>query len=189
MLLLWIINLFLLNTMIKKTILLSWLSLLFSFYCFAQDTSAYQIQRLKINGLLAERSAKFGQYEESLNARTGIFGFQTKNDIRNSNEILRQIAINDNNIFQELKVLLDYKDVQMQQVQTTANTTSERILNYRKSIKTLQDQNEALGKQLKKAESSKGIAYLMMGIALLGCGVFGFLWKQKDVKRYEEANL
>ncbi len=177
--------------MIKKTTFLSLLSLLLSFHCFAQDTSAYQIQRLKINSLLAERSAKFGQYEESLNARTGIFGFQTKNDIRNSNEILRQIAINDNNIFQELKVLLDYKDVQMQQVQTTANSTSERILAYRKSIKNLQDQNEALSNQLKKTESAKGLAYLIMGIALLGCAVLAFLWnkKQQQLKGYEEANI
>lgn len=177
--------------MIKKTTILFLLCMLVGFYGIAQDTTAYQIQRLKINSLLAERSAKFGQYEESLNARTGIFGFQTKNDIRNSNEILRQIAINDNNIFQELKILLDYKDVQMQEVQTTANTTSERILNYRKSIKTLQDQNEALSNQLKKADSTKGLAYLMMGIALAGCVVLAFLWnkKQQQLRSYEEANI
>ena len=54
---------------------------------FAQDTSTYELQRAKINALLAERSAKFGQYDESLNTRTGIFGFQTKRDIKNSNEI------------------------------------------------------------------------------------------------------
>lgn len=181
----------LLHTMIKKIISLTLLSFLVGFCSLAQDTTAYQIQRLKINSLLAERSAKFGQYEESLNARTGIFGFQTKNDIRNSNEILRQIAINDNNIFQELKVLLDYKDVQMQAVQTTANTTSERILNYRKSIKTLQDQNEALSSQLKKSQSAKGLAYLIMGIALLGCASLAFLWnkKQKQLKSYEKARI
>jgi hypothetical protein len=38
------------------------------------DTSAYQTQRLKVNALLNQRSAKFGQYDQSLDTRTGIFG-------------------------------------------------------------------------------------------------------------------
>ncbi|RYF49828.1 MAG: hypothetical protein EOO38_07055, partial [Cytophagaceae bacterium] len=92
-----------------KTFIFLFLFIGIFYSALAQDTSAYEIQRAKINALLAERSAKFGQYDESLNTRTGIFGFQTKRDIRNSNEILRQIALNDNTIFRELKVLLDYK--------------------------------------------------------------------------------
>lgn len=177
--------------MTKKILSLTLFAIFLSFYAIAQDTTAYQIQRLKINGLLAERSAKFGQYEESLNARTGIFGFQTKADIRNSNEILREIAINDNNIFQELKVLLDYKDVQMQEIQTSAQTTSDRILNYRKSIKTLQDQNQDLSTQLAKTESAKGIAYLLMAIAVVGCAVLAYFLnlKQKQLKGYEKARI
>lgn len=177
--------------MIKKLSSLLLLYMFFSTNAFAQDTTAYQIQRLKINGLLAERSAKFGQYEESLNARTGIFGFQTKADIRNSNEILREIAINDNHIFQELKVLLDYKDVQMQEIKTSAQTTSDRILNYRKSIKTLQDQNQDLSTQLEKAESAKGIAYLLMAIAVIACAVLAYFLnlKQKQLKNHEKARI
>jgi hypothetical protein len=48
------------------------------------DTSAYQTQRLKVNALLNQRSAKFGQYDQSLDTRTGIFGFQTKSDVKNT---------------------------------------------------------------------------------------------------------
>lgn len=108
------------------------------------DTSAYQTQRLKINSLLAERSAKFGQYELSLSARTGIFGLQTKQDLKNSNEILRTIILNDNNIFREIKILMNYKDLQVQEVETKASTTSKRIENYMVAIKKLQDQNKEL---------------------------------------------
>ncbi len=120
------------------------------------DTNSYQSQRLKINALLKERSSRFGQYDQSLNQRTGIFGFQTKKDIKNSNEILRQIVLNDNNIFKELKVLLDYKDLQVQEVKSTAEASNDRIRSYMASIKKLQDQNEILRKQISEQEKESG---------------------------------
>lgn len=123
----------------------------------SKDTSAYQTQRLRINALLSERSAKFGQYDQSLNSRTGIFGLQTKKDIRNSNEILRQIVLDDNNIFKELKTLMDYKDLEVKQVQTSAEQTTDRVQNYKVAIKTLQDKNEELSKELKSIKKGKSL--------------------------------
>ncbi|TKC10933.1 hypothetical protein FA048_09025 [Pedobacter polaris] len=173
----------------NKTI---FLLLLFPFLLtniYAQDTSAYEIQRAKINALLAERSAKFGQYDESLNARTGIFGFQTKRDIKNSNEILRQIAINDNEIFTQLKVLMDYKDLQAEQIKTAANSNSESIQNYRKTIKDLQEQNQILADNQDKKDNAKDLAYLLMFIFLIGCAVLGYFLnlKNKQIKQYEKT--
>jgi hypothetical protein len=138
------------------------------------DTNSYQTQRFKINELLKERSARFGQYDQSLNQRTGIFGFQTKKDIKNSNEILRQIVLNDNNIFKELKVLLEYKDLQVQQVQSTAKASNERISAYMAAIKKLQDQNEILRRQLSEQEKESGNAsfyvILLMAALLVAAG-------------------
>ena len=157
----------------------------------AQDTSAYEIQRAKINALLADRSAKFGQYDNSLNARTGIFGFQTKKDIKNSNEILRQIALNDNAIFTELKVLMDYKDLQVEQVKTAVNTNTESIQNYRKTIKELQNQNEKLTNDADKVENGSDLSYLVIGLLLIGCLILTYTLnnKNKTIKRYENASL
>ncbi len=165
--------------MIKK------ITLLFLFFGaiqsngFTQDTSAYELQRAKINALLAERSTKFGQYDESLNTRTGIFGFQTKRDIKNSNEILRQIALNDNSIFKELKVLLDYKDLQMQEVKTVSTTNDERILNYRRTIKGLQDQNLALNGKLEKSEKGKDLSFVLLVLFVVVNGVLVYLVMKK----------
>lgn len=130
--------------MIRSLLFFIFLSFSINAIAIQSDTSAYQVQRLKINSLLAERSARFGQYDLSLNARTGIFGLQTKNDLKNSNEILRNIILNDNNIFRELKVLMNYKDQEVQQVQSNASNTSKRIESYMLTIKKLQDQNEQL---------------------------------------------
>ena len=177
--------------MLKKILFLLICSTSFLFEATAQDTSAYETQRLKINTLLAERSTKFGQYDESLNAKTGIFGFQTKRDIRNSNEILRQIALNDNDIFKELKILLDFKDLQVQQAKSTSSTSTESIQNYRRTIKTLQDQNQNFSKNIDQIEKSRDLAYLLMTLFLLGCAVLTYLFitKNKALKRYEKANI
>ncbi|MET1055215.1 MAG: hypothetical protein ABWY16_07890 [Pedobacter sp.] len=141
------------------------------------DTSAYQFQRLKINGLLAERSAKFGQYDLSLNARTGIFGLQTKNDLRNSNEILRGIILSDNNIFRELKILMNYKDQEVQQVQSNASNTNKRIEGYMLTIKKLQQQNDELkAKTAQVAEKKDTNTYLIivLGIIIVGWGIYSY---------------
>lgn len=137
----------------------------------AQDSTAYELQRNKINALLAQRSARFGQYQQSLGTRTGIFGMQTKKDIKNSNEILRQIALNDNNIFRELKILMEYKEMQVQQVQSTAVAYNERIQRYTQAIKKLQDKNEQL--KLVVSESARQQTFLQYVIACLAIAFFG----------------
>ena len=153
---------------------------------FQTDTSAYQTQRLRVNALLAERSARFGQYDESLNARTGIFGFQTKKDIRNSNEILRQIVLNDNNIFNELKVLMEYKDLEVKQVKNTADETSSRIQNYKMSIKNLQDQNQQLKDEAGALKKGKSLAYTIVTLLILSIGALSWYFLKK-IRRYEKT--
>jgi hypothetical protein len=108
------------------------------------DSSAYQTQRIKINNLLNQRSERFGQYENSLGTRSGIFGLKTKRDMQASNDILRQIVLTDNDIFNELKVLLDYKDLEKSEVQTRAETVEGRIERYQSTITRLQQENQKL---------------------------------------------
>ena len=138
------------------------------------DTTAYQLQRLKVNALLSQRSQKFGQYDQSLDQRTGIFGFQTKQDIKNSNEILRQIVLNDNNIFKELKILMDYKDQEVQAIQRSAGDASNRIQSYKTEIKKLQDQNELLKKEADRSKS--GSVVVIFVIILLSAALVGTIY-------------
>lgn len=154
--------------------------LFFSAPVYAQtDTSAYQAQRLKVNSLLAQRSAKFGQYDQSLNQRTGIFGLQTKQDIQNSNEILRQIVLNDNNIFKELKILMEYKDQQVQMIQRNASNSNSRIQSYMASIKKLQDQNELLKKEAGNAKDTRTLAIFIIIFLGLTLAVSIYFFQKK----------
>ncbi|RYE37196.1 MAG: hypothetical protein EOP42_00505 [Sphingobacteriaceae bacterium] len=110
----------------------------------ATDSLAYQLQRNKINNLLAKRSITFNQYFESLDQHTGIFGLQTKKDIRKSNEILMDLVKTDNSIFKELKILLDYRTTVQAQVQSKSAEAENRNTSFIGTINKLRDQTQKL---------------------------------------------
>ena len=148
---------------------------------FGADTTAYQTQRLKVNALLKQRSARFSQYDQSLDSRTGIFGMQTKEDVKKSNEILRQIVLNDNNIFKELKILMDYKDVELDRSQQEINRATSNAANLRSSIKKLQDENRQLDEQVSQQPVGGSLAWYI--VALLGIAFLITIFRLRKPKK------
>ncbi len=120
----------------------------------AQDSTAYTKKKKKVNDLLDQRNAKFGQYEQSLASKTGIFGLKTKKDMQKSIDILSEIVITDNHVFKELKILMDYKDMEKTVSDTRVTESGERINNYMMTIARLQKQNEELIRESKELEKS-----------------------------------
>jgi hypothetical protein len=110
------------------------------------DSLAYQLQRKRINGMLDIRRQKFGQYSESLSKHTGIFGLQTKNDIRRSNDILMDIVKADDEIFRQLKILLDYRAFEQIQVQSKVHDVQSNTLGYMTTINKLRNQIDIIKK-------------------------------------------
>lgn len=141
-----------------KKILLLILFSLFASYIFAQvntDSVAYQLQRKKINGMLEARRKKFGEYDQSLAKHSGIFGMQTKKDIRRSNDILMDIVKTDDEIFQQLKVLLEYRAFQQKQVQVHSNDADSSNLGFMNEINKLRVQNDRLKHDAELAEQER----------------------------------
>lgn len=128
---------------------------------FAQQTDslAYQLQRKKVNNLLAKRSITFNQYFQSLDLHSGIFGLQTKKDIRRSNEILMDIVETDNAVFKELKVLMDYRTTVQTEVLGKSQESENRNTSFIGTINKLRNQTEKLTAELdensKQAEHFK----------------------------------
>lgn len=146
-------------------------------YAASSDSLAYQLQRQKINGLLEQRSQKFSQYAQSLNTHTGIFGWQTKKDIRRSGEILMDIAQTDDVIFKELKVLLDYKTFQQTQVAEKSHNSEDLALNYMLTINKLRQQNQKLKLEQDKLNDEYGkkqTVHIIIIMILLGTLIFLF---------------
>jgi hypothetical protein len=114
---------------------------------FAQaknDSLAYQFEHKKINDMLARRTMKFGQYDQSLNMHTGIFGMQTKKDIRRSNDILMDIVKTDDSIYRELKILFEFSVFQRTQIQDHSKEAEESNIGFMATINKLRAQVDAL---------------------------------------------
>lgn len=166
------------------------LACLMGFFCapvFAQyknvDSLTYQLERTKINNMLDSRSKKFGQYDESLGKHTGIFGLQTKKDIRRSNDILMDIVKTDDSIFRELKVLLDYRTVQQQQVQTHSVEAENSNLGFMNTINRLRQQIDQLKKAAvveKQAQEKKLRIYIIILVLMLG-SILYLLTKKRTI--------
>lgn len=145
---------------------------LFHVFVFAQkptsDSLAYQLQRTKINQMLENRRQKFGQYDQSLKMHTGIFGLQTKKDIRRSNDILMDIVKTDDDIFRELKILMDYRVFQQQQAQTHSTESQNVTLAYMNTINRLRAQIDQLKQEAQQEKThQQNLLRLLMGVAVL----------------------
>ncbi|GAA4086829.1 hypothetical protein GCM10022392_04760 [Mucilaginibacter panaciglaebae] len=155
---------------------------------FKADSIAYQRQRAKINAMLAVRTEKFGQYDESLSKHTGIFGLQTKKDIRRSNNILMDIVKTDNNIYRELKILLEYRTFQQNQVQDQSKETEHIATESMYTINRLQDQLLKLKKQNEENIKLQDKASLNFKIIVFILVII-ILFLLKNQIRRKETNL
>ena len=161
---------------------------LFPVLVFAQksnsDSLAYQLQRSKINQMLEERRQKFGQYDQSLKMHTGIFGLQTKKDIRRSNDILMDIVKTDDDIFRELKILMDYRVFQQQQAQTHSTESENVTLAYMNTINRLRSQIEQLKQEaLKEKTHQQSLLRILIAVlVLLFVSILYLLSKKRAVK-------
>jgi hypothetical protein len=146
------------------------------------DSIAYQAERKTINAMLAQRAQKFGQYDQSLSKHTGIFGLQTKKDIRNSNDILMDIVKTDNDIYKEIKILLDFRAFQQTQAQTKVKETEDNTIGYMTAINKLRKQVDDLKAEAdqsqREAEKSMRMFMISLAIALIALALLVFRRKR-----------
>ena len=142
------------------------------------DSIAYQLQRKKINSMLDMRKVRFGQYSQSLNEHTGIFGLQTKSDIRRSNDILMDIVKTDDNIYKELKILLEYRAFQQRQIQSHSKEAETINQNYVNLISKLRQQNTAL-KAAAQSDKTMQRIYILIIVLMIASILFLISRKSK----------
>ena len=132
--------------------------------------------------MLDERTRKFGQYTQSLSQHTGIFGLQTKKDIRRSNDILMDIARTDDSIFIQTKILLSYKTFQQQQAQTKSAEVQDNSLGYMNTINRLRaeiDKMKADEAVAEKSHQSSQRIYIIALVLMLGSILILLLTRKK----------
>ncbi|WP_343563293.1 hypothetical protein [Sphingobacterium sp.] len=132
------------------------------------DSSAFELQRKRVNSLLEARQQKFGAYDTSLTQKTGLFGlFKSKGDMQKSIDILKDVVITDNNIFLETQQLLKIKDFEKDKFRQMATEYDKQISAYMGTINKLQNENERLRAQLEKTEGRGLAGNLWLYLALL----------------------
>jgi hypothetical protein len=169
----------------KKKIILTLFIFLLTATVIAQqhtDSLAYQLQRTKINAMLAQRAQKFGQYDKSLSMHTGIFGLQTKRDIRRSNGILMDIVKTDDDIYKQIKILLDFRAFEQTQVQTKSHEIQESQIGYMTTINKLRNQIDKLNADAIKQQQENDELRRNFIIAAIVAGLFLLLLLRRRKK-------
>lgn len=138
------------------------------------DTLTFEVQRQRVNQLLDERSAKFSEYDFSLQQKTGFFGLlKSHQDFENSMQILENIILNDNKIFIETRKLLDLKDGERERFQALALEYDNQITAHMRTVSKLQKENERLHQVIKDLEKKEHTQYMIWYVIVLVLLVFG----------------
>ena len=163
-------------------------SLLFSTVAVANtklvsDTLTFEMQRKRVNDLLNERSAKFSEYDFSLEQKTGFFGlFKSHDDFQYSMNILEDIIINDNHIFLETRKLLDLKDGERERFQALALEYDQQITAHMKTVSKLQKENEKLRTQIKDLqdkEHANNMIWYVLSLLIIFAGIGYFFYYRR----------
>lgn len=101
-----------------------------------------------------------------------------------SNDILTQIVLTDNNIFSELKILLDYKDFEKKEVENRAETVEGRIDRFQSTITRLQQENDKLKAESENLtdQANKMAGYLVSTILALILTII-YVFKLKKLRK------
>lgn len=153
-----------------------------------QDTISFADQRARINNLLDSRKERFGEFDRSLQMKSGIFGiFKTSADMQHSIDILKQVIVADNQIFVETKRLLDIKDYESARYEALAKEYDAQVTAHMKTISKLQNENDKLRAQINELGDDQGHSNLALYIAL---AVIAFLlftryqaYKRQQIKK------
>ena len=146
------------------------------------DSLKYQLQRSKINDMLNARSQKFGDYVNSLDRRTGIFGLKTKKDMQFSINILTEIIQTDNQILKETKLLLTFKTFEQEELKSKKEEVETKSLGYMRTLNKLETKNTQLIAELEESNKSQQIYRLLSFLGLFSIIILAVLVYRKIYK-------
>jgi len=158
------------NSKKMKTFFLSIL-FFFVYIAFAVASQIDSINKTRLKELVQERKDKFESYTDAVDKRSGIFGIQTKKDLKATNEVLTEIVRTDNQIMRELNRMLSYKTYEKVNMNYSLMESTTKTEKFLKAIETLNARVEKLEvdkKTLaKRNDKYKFLAYLFAGLSLI----------------------
>ncbi|MFT6850086.1 MAG: hypothetical protein ACJATA_000892 [Sphingobacteriales bacterium] len=134
----------------NKLVLFFALILVTSYTIKAQETrfGNYQLKKL-----LVERKELIGDYGDSMEKGTGIFGLQTKRDLKRANEILLGIIRKDNEIMKQLESEADGGKIDVEIIDSKKSELEEKNKTNLKIINIL---NTKVDEMKLESEANRG---------------------------------
>lgn len=139
-----------------------------------------------IRMLLQERKDRFAQYTEHLDDRSGFFGNQTKKDLQQINEVLKDIVRTDNKIILELDRLLDQRRFETFRSDYETKRAGQELVELQMQNERLVAANDTLIKQLQvlrgrtsESSGSSNAIYIFFTYFFGAILLFMFLLKRK----------
>lgn len=174
----------------KKLIAFILIIIFSPFLIYSQiDTTQYLID-LRIRAMVNERQKLYSQYSKQIEKKSGIFGNQTKKDVRAANEILLKILATDSRIFSELEEMIKAQDREVERSkfekqdkeykiikkEEEVQTHSETVAKLQRNVETLSSQ------QIKLKRTAKIYKFLFFSSLLfliISTGGIGYLAYRK----------
>lgn len=122
-------------------------------FAAAQDTIRQDDKKM-LRLLLAERKERFAQYTDHLDDKSGFFGNQTKKDLKEINEVLKDIVRTDNKIIMELERLLDQRKFESFRSEFETKRAGQELVALQEQNEKLLAANDTLVKQLQLAQGT-----------------------------------
>jgi hypothetical protein len=122
--------------------------LLFALLSQFVQASTSDSLRTEMADLIKKRGELFSQYSASLAKKSGIFGNKTKNDLRDSQDKLKEIVEADNKIMNILNRTVDYRNFEKLNLTYDASSFAQRISNLTALNESLMKQNAGYAEQL-----------------------------------------
>jgi hypothetical protein len=125
-----------------------------SLHAAVQDSVKQKDEKRLLRSLLSERKERFAQYTEHLDDKSGFFGNQTKKDLREINEVLKDIVRTDNTIIIELERLLDQRKFENFRSEYETKRAGHELVTLQEQNEKLIAQNDTLVKQLQMVQGT-----------------------------------
>ena len=140
-------------------------------FLFAYDADTSGFYRKELQQLLQARQEKFASYSKSLEQRSGIFGNKTKNDIKESNQVLINLVKTDNHIIEVLNRVVDFRNYEKVTMNYDIIENKHHLKNLLQATDTLSKQVTVLTDSNSKLKSKNkkimGLVYFLSFILIL----------------------
>jgi hypothetical protein len=139
--------------------------------------------RAELADQLKKRKELFDAYSASIEKKSGIFGNKTKNDLRDSQDKLKEIVDADNKIMSVLYRTVDFRNYEKLNMTYDASSYTTRIANLTSLNESLMKQNQNYMNEVQgyKSEVKKYRLYNILMIAGFIVWLGYVFWRKKKM--------